>query len=58
MGERIAYVSELFKSSEMYCSLRYEDYRGCPYNKFTPRGIATLAVVCYAFAALSLVLGA
>lgn len=45
-------------SSEMYCSLRYEDFHGCPYNLFTPEGIALLSGASSIVACIALVLGA
>ena len=47
-------LSAILNSSEMYCSLRYEDFRGCPYNMFDSFGIGMLAVSCSLLAALSL----
>ena len=49
---------EILESSEMYCSLRYEDYRGCRYGVFTKNGIAVLSLALSVVAVVSLVLGA
>ena len=48
-------VGKLCASSEMYCSLRFEDARGCPYNKFDAHGIAALSAANVLVAVVSLV---
>ena len=48
----------VLESSEMYCSLRYEDYRGVPYHMFTRGGIAALSGAGSLLAILSIVVGA
>ena len=57
MGERTRNLSKLLDSSEMFCSLKYEDVRGCPYNAFTPRGIAALSITSSFLAIVSLLAG-
>lgn len=57
MGERAKFLMNLIDSSEMACSLRYEDMGGCPYNTFTPRGIAALSSISVVSAIVSLVFG-
>ena len=56
MGEHTGFAN-LLASSEMYCSLRYEDVRGCPYNAFDHRAIAVLASASAALALVSLAIG-
>ena len=46
---------KLFRSSEMLCSLAFEDVRGCPYNVFTSQGIAAMSAASTALAVISLV---
>ena len=48
----------ILESSEMYCSLRYEDYKGVPYHMFTRGGIAVLSGAGSLLAILSIVVGA
>lgn len=50
-------VRNTLESSEMYCSLRYESLRGCPYNLFTQKGIAALSAGSAVIGVLSLILG-
>ena len=57
MGEQTRSLSKLFDSSEMFCSLKYEDVKGCPYNTFTPRGIAALSVASSILAIIALFAG-
>ena len=57
MGERAKNFMNLVNSSEMACSLRYEDINGCPYNSFTPRSIAALSVSSSVMALVSLIVG-
>ena len=45
-------------SSEMYCSLKYEDYHGCPYNMFTHSQIAWMSAAVFVISTCSLILGA
>ncbi|HAM16580.1 MAG TPA: hypothetical protein DCP91_12140 [Eggerthellaceae bacterium] len=47
---------DVLDSSEMYCSLKTEDFRGCAYQAFTSRGIAALASAISVVAALSIAL--
>ena len=51
------FASILF-SSEMYCSLKFEDAKGCPYNAFDNRTIAVLASASIVLGIASLALGA
>ena len=51
-------ISNLLASSEMYCSLKFEDFRGCGYGIFTQRGIAALSTGAAALAIISLITGA
>ena len=55
MGERTRHFSKMLDSSEMFCSLRFEDVKGCPYNTFTPRGIAVLSLASSIMALVSLI---
>lgn len=57
MGERANKFMNLVHSSEMMCSLLYEDVRGCPYNSFTPGNIAVLSLASSFLAVASLVIG-
>ena len=47
----------LAEASEMYCSLRYEDINGCPYDSFTPHGIAVLSSAMAFLSFISLLAG-
>ena len=51
-------VRQILESSEMYCSLKLEDFRGCPYRIFTTRGIAFLSGASSVLAVLSIVVAA
>ena len=51
-------LSDILASSEMYCSLRFEDMHGCPYDVFTRAGIASLSAGAGIIAVVSLILGA
>ena len=57
MGERAIFFKDLLLASEMYCSLRYEDMGGCPYDTFTPRGIAALSSAIGFLSLISLLAG-
>ena len=57
MGDRAKNFMNLIDSSEMLCSLRYEDIGGCPYNTFTPRSIAVLSTLSSVMALVSLIVG-
>ena len=54
MGERTTRLSEILSASEMYCSLKFEDVRGCPYGIFTSKGIAILSITSSLLAVISL----
>ena len=53
-----ARMQEILAASEMYCSLMLEDFRGCPYNVFTRKGISVLAISISALAIASIIAGA
>lgn len=58
-GERAASAfRDVLDSSEMYCSLKYEDFHGCPYGVFTRKGIAALSSASACVAVLSIAFGA
>ena len=46
----------VFASSEMFCSLLFEDMRGCPYRLFSKRTIAATSVVVAVFAIACIVI--
>lgn len=48
----------VLEASEMYCSLRFEDFRGCAYGIFNRKGICALTLATSAMAVASLVFGA
>ena len=48
----------ILEASEMYCSLRFEDYRGCQYGIFTKKGVAVLSLALSMVAVVSVILGA
>ena len=48
---------DILERSEMYCSLKLEDFRGCPYHLFTKHGIAMLSAATTAVAVASIALG-
>lgn len=50
--------SRMLESSEMYCSLRLESMKGCPYHLFSPSSIAVLSVGASLIGIVSLILGA
>ena len=52
------FVRKVLDSSEMYCSLRYESMKGCPYNVFSERAIAALSLGGALIGIVSLLLGA
>ena len=54
MGERAKFFKDLIDSSEMICSLKYEDMRGCPYGAFTRHDIAEFSLTCAALVIISL----
>lgn len=56
MGERKEFIARIADSSEMICSLKYEDVRGIPYNAFTREGIAALTAASSFFAILSILI--
>ena len=41
----------------MYCSLRYESMKGCPYNLFSEKSIAALSIGGAIIGIVSLILG-
>lgn len=45
-------------TSEMYCSLRFEDAKGCAYHKFSSSDIALLSTLCMIISVASLIAGA
>ena len=47
----------VFASSEMLCSLLFEDVRGCPYQLFTKRSIAAISASMTLIAVASLAFG-
>ena len=51
-------VLDVLLASEMYCSLMFEDVRGCRYGKFTPTAISVLSASSAVVAALALFFGA
>ena len=53
-----AFFRNALDSSEMYCSLRYESMKGCPYNVFSERAIAALSLGGALIGIVSLLLGA
>lgn len=53
-----SFLKSALESSEMYCSLKFESMRGCPYHLFTRKGVAVLSLGASAIAAVSLILGA
>lgn len=57
MSKRVNNFKNLLESSEMVCSLKYEDARGCPYGSFTPRSIAVLSTAGAFLAIVSLLVG-
>lgn len=57
MGERTKFFKGLVDSSEMICSLKYEDMRGCPYGSFTRHDIVEFSLTCSALAIVSLLIG-
>ena len=52
------FLRTTLESSEMYCSLRYESMKGCPYNCFNEKAIAALSSGGALIALVSLLLGA
>jgi len=58
MGAAANFFTNLMYSSEMACSLMFEDFRGCPYNAFSRPCIAFLSSSCALLAVASLLIGA
>lgn len=58
MGKYSKFLSKIIDSSEMACSLRFEDFKGCPYDTFTSEGIAALSLASSFLALLSLIVSA
>lgn len=57
MGESAKFFRNLIDSSEMICSLKYEDMRGCPYEAFGRHEIIAFSTICVVLAALALIAG-
>ena len=65
-SERLAHISSIFhtkaaailEGSEMFCSLKYEDFRGCAYGLFSRRNIAVLSSATSVIAVVSVIAGA
>ncbi len=53
-----SFLQSALYASEMYCSLLFEDFRGCSYKVFTHAGIATLSAVSALVAIVALAFGA
>ena len=51
-------LDRILEGSEMYCSLKLEDFRGCPYGVFTKRGVAVLSSASALLAIISILTGA
>ena len=51
-------LKNILDSSEMYCSLVTEDFRGCSYNLFSKNNVQLLATAGSAIAIISLIFGA
>ena len=51
-------IQSALDASEMYCSLRFEDFKGVPYRVFTKRGVAALSVSSAALACIAIIVGA
>lgn len=51
------FLRNVLDSSEMYCSLRYESMKGCPYNRFSEKAIAALSAGGAFIGIVSLILG-
>ncbi|MBR0404288.1 MAG: hypothetical protein IJI68_03655 [Eggerthellaceae bacterium] len=54
----LAWMRNCLFGSEMFCSLVREDARGVAYKLFSNANIATLAIIGFVVAALSIVYGA
>ena len=50
-------VSSVLEGSEMYCSLKYEDFHGCAYRLFSRKGIAVLSATTSIIAVVAIVVG-
>ena len=48
----------ILAASEMYCSLKFEDFRGCQYHRFNRRGIAVLTTATAMIAVAAIIAGA
>ncbi len=53
-----SHVKDVLEASEMYCSMKYEDVRGCAYRVFTRASIGTLVFSGSVIAAVALFFGA
>lgn len=56
-SESAGFLRSILDSSEMYCSLRYESMKGCPYNLFSEKSIAALSIGGAIIGIVSLILG-
>ena len=50
-------LKSILDASEMYCSLKTEDFRGCRYNLFSKNNVQLLATAGSAIAIISLIFG-
>ena len=50
-------LKRVLESSEMFCSLKFEDIGGCAYGMFTRAGVRALTVSCSVVAVASLIFG-
>ena len=51
-------IRAVLNSSEMYCSLKYESFTGCPYDRLAKKNIALLSAGSAFIAIVSLAFGA
>lgn len=50
-------LSSALEESEMYCSLKYEDFHGCAYRLFSRKGLAVLSAMTSAIAVAAIAIG-
>ena len=58
IGVAKARMRGILETSEMYCSLKFEDARGFQYNRFNAKGIAFLSSATALIAIVAIVAGA
>lgn len=56
--QKMRFTQRAFESSELLCSLAYEDHRGCAYGIFSRGEVIATSIILTALSALAIALGA